>query len=98
MTAATRGREQPVRARAKRASREPAGRAPDFDVEKGHQSPCTGFLGALFLLSLFAGYNVWGVYELAGAGPQIALLFSILPERFQIHDVNRNFLDLLLMV
>jgi hypothetical protein len=70
----------------------------DFDVEKGHQSPWTGFLGALFLLSLFAGYNVWGIYELAGAGPQVALLFSILPARFQIHDVNRNLLDLLLMV
>ena len=70
----------------------------DTRKTKDDQSPWTGLLGALFILSLFAGYNVWGIYELAGAGPPVARLFSILPERFQVHDVNRNLLDLLLMV
>ena len=38
-------------------------------------------LGALFILSLFAGYTVYALYELPGAGPPVAVLFSFLPER-----------------
>jgi hypothetical protein len=91
-----------VSARAKRRpskQRRPRAQTPsDFDVRAGHQSPWIGVLGAIFILSLFAGYTVYAIYELPGAGPPVAELFSFLPERFRFHDVNRNFFDLLLMV
>ena len=65
-----------------------------FDPAKGHQSPWTGVIGGLLLLSYILIYSIFQDNVLAHGGPAINFPITAMSGFFSLGTLSRNILDL----